>query len=185
MNRSLVSPQTLWNQWIRTPIFADSGVYTISSRYSVIRNFVTQALVPFVRGKGYLFTANPEQVTLSLLRYMFALYTGKKVKFKNPHTTVIDDHVLEFEHRFDSLELEEFWSRWSSIEDFQEGRYAHTIQYTLPQFLWASININDSPITIKIEKILEDVDEMEAHTWKKDSRGKEDPYLHESSRYDY
>lgn len=176
--------QELWEKWVRTPIFADAGVYNIGSRYAVIRNFVEKGLFPFVKRKGYLFFESPQKVTLSLLRYMFALYTGQQVIFKNPHKGIFHDHVLEFEHQFDFTEMEEFWSVWNSIEDFQDGRYAHDVQYTLSCFLWPSLNIKDSPITIKIEKILDEVEEMEAQEWKKDSKGREDPYLHESSRYE-
>jgi hypothetical protein len=182
--RELHEKQNLWETWVRTPIFADDGVYNIASRYSVILDFVKRGLVPFVKRKGYIFFDSPEKVTLSLLRYMFALYTGQKVIFKNPHKNIFPDHVYEFEHRFDSLEVEEFWAAWNTIEDFQPDRYAHVLQYTLPSFLWPSINIKDSPITLKIEKILDEVEDMEAQEWKKDSKGREDPYLHESSRYE-
>jgi hypothetical protein len=180
----LYEKQELWEKWVRTPIFADAGVYTIASRYAVILDFVERGLVPFVKKKGYIFFDNPEELTLSLLRYMFALYTNQQIIFKNHHKNAIPDHVLEFDHRFDSMEMEEFWEQWKDIEDFQEDRYAAILQHTLPNFLWSSIDLNDSPITIKIEKILDEVEEMEAYEWKKDSKGREDPYLQESSRYD-
>jgi hypothetical protein len=83
------------------------------------------------------------------------------------------------------MELEEFWERWKEIEDFQEGRSGHVLLHTLPQFLWASLNIEDSPITIEIEKILDEVAEMEEIDWRRESKGKDDPYLYDTSKVNY
>ncbi len=185
MDRARFQKQQLWEQWVRKPIFADSGVYNIASRYSVIRDFVEKGLIPFARKKGYIFFDKPEKVTLSLLRYLFAVYTGETVAFRDPHKDIYKDHIYEFEHRFDSLEIEEFWEKWKEIQDFQEGSYGHILQFTLPQFLWASLNIEDSPITIEIEKILDEVCEMEEQEWRRESKGKDDPYLHDSSKVNY
>jgi hypothetical protein len=185
MNSKRYENQTLWEQWVRKPIFATSGVYNIGSRYSVIKQFVEEGLFPFVKEKGYLFFDSPEKVTLSLLRYLFALYTGKKVIFHDPHEDIFQDHVFEFEHRFDSLEMEEFWEKWKHIEDFEEEHYAFELQYTLPLFLWPSLNIENSPITLKIEAILDEMDDMEEQEWRKESKGKDDPYLHDTSKVNY
>jgi hypothetical protein len=185
MNKDRYQKQILWEKWVRTPIFADSGVYTIDSRYSVIKDFVEKGLIPFTKKKGYIFFDRPESVTLSLLRYLFALHIGQKVVFNEPHKNIPKDHRFEFEHRFDSMELEEFWEQWKEIEDFQEGRSGHVLLHTLPQFLWASLNIEDSPITIEIEKILDEVAEMEEIEWRKESKGKDDPYLHDTSKVNY
>ena len=185
MDRTRFQNQNLWEQWVRKPIFADSGVYAIGSRYSVLRNFVEEGLFPFVEKKGYLFYESPKKVTLNLLRYMFALYRGQKVILKDPHKDIFKDHIYEFEHRFDTFEMEKFWERWKDIEDFQEGRYAYQLQFTLPQFLWLSLNIEESPITLKIEAILDEGAEMEEQDWRKESKGKEDPYLHDTAKVNY
>lgn len=177
--------EALWNSWVSKPIFADSGVYNIAPRHLIIRNFVEKGLFPLARRKGYLFSNDVQRTTNSLLRYMFALWLGQTVIFKNPHKGILKDHELEFEHRFDGMELEEFWEKWKHIEDFQEGGYASRLQYTLPAFLWASMNIEQSPITMKIEAIYDEIEEQEERDRKKEAKGKEDIYLQESSRSNY
>lgn len=181
--------QRLWLSWIRNPIFADAGVQNIAPRIDVIHEFIVRGLFPWVKSKGYEFAYPSKEITLSLLRYMFSLSLGKKVVFKNPHKSVHQDHRFEFEHRFDTLELEAFWKRWSCIEDFTEGNSASTLQFTLPDFLWASIDLSNSPITSKIESIMKEINEYEGEELigipvKRESKGKEDPYLHESMKYE-
>ena len=178
--------QKRWESWVRKPIFADSGVYNIAPRHIVLRNFVARGLFPFVKAKGYLLAKDINGVTNSLLRYLFALSEGEKVIFRNPYKDIIKDHWIEFEHRFDSLEMEEFWERWNDIEDFQESRFGNCLQHTLPQFLWASIDLEHSPIFIEIEKALDDIEDWEESQYaKKDSKGRDDPYLYDTSRVNY
>lgn len=177
--------QQRWEEFIRKPIFANNGVYAVARRFNVILDFVEEGLFPFVKSRGYVFAQNAKGVTLSLLRYMFALYEGNKVNFKNPHVKWMKDHFDEFEHRFDSLELETLWDRWGFIEDFQEQQFGEPLHYTLPSFLWASIELENSPIFIEIEKRLDDIDDLEYAQGKKVTKGKDDPYLRDTSKINY
>ena len=184
--RGIREQQRRWDAWVRKPIFADAGVYNIRPRHVVIRNFVANGLIPFVKAKGYVFAKDITGITNSLLRYLFALSEGKKVIFKNPYKEYIRDHRIEFDHRFDSLEIEEFWERWNDIEDFQDGRFGNCLQYTLPFFLWVSIDLERSPTFVLIEKALDEIEELEeAQYGKKELKGKDDPYLHDTSRINY
>ena len=178
--------EALWSSWVSKPIFGDGGVVNIAPRHVIIHQFVEKGIFPFVKRKGYIFSNNAPRVTKSLLHYMFALYLGEKVRFVNSHKGILKDHVDEFEHRFDSLEIEEFWEQWNSIQDFQDGSYASCLQHTLPGFLWYHINIEQSPITLKIESILDEIEEQEEYERrKKDTKAKEDAYLQETSRVNY
>ena len=119
MRSKAYQQQLLWEAWTRQPIFADRGVYNIAPRHVVIRDFVKNGIIPFVKRKGYIFNSDEKNITHTFLRYLFVLYQGQKVKFKNPHKKILIDHVQEFYHRFDSLEVEEFWEQWNHIQDFQ------------------------------------------------------------------
>jgi hypothetical protein len=162
-------------------IYADRGVYNIAPRHLVIRNFVQKGLMPFVRSKGYVFQGDATRVSNSLLRYLFAVYLDDKVLFKNPHKHQFEDHFDEFEHRFDTLEMEPFWERWDCIEDFQRGNFGERVKYTLPYFIWASLDLEGSPAYKKLEAIFAELDEIE----RKETKGKEDPYLHDTSKVNY
>lgn len=178
--------QSRWLPWLNTPIYADRGVYAIAPRHLVIRNFVQRGLIPFVRRKGYVFAGDVSQLSMSLLRYLFALSVGDTVKFKNPHQTVYPDHFDEFEHRFDSMELEPFWDQWGCIEDFEEGRFGERLKVTLPYFIWASLNLKASPAYQKLEALFKELDESEmTPAERKEAKLKEDPYLQDSSKLNY
>lgn len=179
-----VEKQRLWERWTREIIFMDGGVTNYAPRHCVMREFIYRGVVPFLKAKGYT-TKDPKQITLSFLRYLFTLYLGQKVRFLNPYKKESNDHLVEFEDRFDTMEMEPFWKRWGSIQDFEEGRYAHEVRYTLPYFLWTQIVLQSSPAYIKLERILDELDEMENIVRPKESKGKEDPYLQESTRYTY
>ena len=186
--RRVLTPQEKqrrWETWTQQLIYADLGVYNIAPRYLVIRNFVQKGLYPFVRSKGYTLQGDTTRISNSFLRYLFALYIGDTVKFKNPHKNVDKEHFDEFEHRFDSMEMEPFWEKWGCIEDFQDGNFGEKAKYTLPYFLWASLNLEGSPAYRKLEDLFKEIEEMEIAIERKESKAKDDPYLHDSSKVNY
>lgn len=174
----------LWDKWIRQPVYLDDGVYNIVPRYNMVKYFLQKALIPFVESKGYLFSKNFEGLYTSLLQYMFALYLDQKVRFKPAHEGVAQEHVDEFDYRFDSLEIEEFWEKWGSIEDFRMDGYASEIRYTLSSFIWVNLDLDRSPRVIQLSNLLRELDEAEQTDYgKKDPKGKDDPYLQDASRF--
>lgn len=174
--------QQLWESWGRKMIFADRGVYNIAPRQQVIYHFITRGLIPFVRGKGYVFNKDAKALTISFLRYLFALYIGDKVIFQNHYSDKeYEEHFQEFEDRFDMLELEPFWNRWGTIEDFDEDHYAAKVKAVLPYFIWASIDLESSPAYKSLEKLFDEIEEMEnAQGFRKETKGKDDAYLGDS-----
>ena len=180
---TLVQKQTMWETWVRETIFADDGVYNYSSRHAVMFDFIQKGVMPYVKRKGYVFKTDAKDITLSFLRYLFALHLGEKVIFLDPHKNEDKLHFEEFEHKFDTMEMEAFWERWGTIEDFHH--YAKKVIYLLPFFIWAQIHLQYSPAYTKLERLLDEVDDMENTKRTKESKGKEDPYLHDSSRPNY
>ena len=179
-----IQKQNLWETWIRQNIYADDGVYNVAPRHEVMRHFIEKGVFPFVQKKGYRFRENPQKVTNSFLRYLFAVYLNEKIQFLNPHKDEDSSHFDEFDHVFDTMEMEPFWEKWGSIQDFAPDHYAEKVRSTIPYFIWASLNLTNSPAYIKLEKIMNEVDEFEI-TNRKESKAKEDPYLQESSKYNY
>lgn len=179
--------EKLWDAWVRKPIFADEGVYNYAPRHIVMKEFIEHGVFPFMKSKGYRMRSNATNVTASFLRYLFELSLGSTIRMNDPHPNCLKDHREEFTHRLDSLEMEAIWDTWGSIEDFQEDHYAYKVQFVLPEFLWYWIDLENSPITIKIEAILDELDEIEATQVQrpKESRGKEDPYLHDTNKVTY
>lgn len=180
---TLVQKQSLWETWTKKMIFADRGVYNIAPRHQVMRHFVGKGLMPFVRSKGYIFNKDAKELTKTFLRYLFALYIGEKVIFNYAYKCdEFNEHFQEFDHRFDTQELEPFWERWGSIEDFDDGRYAEKVKSILPYFIWANLNLEGSPAYQDLEKLFDEIEEMEAaQGFRKEAKGKDDPYHGDSS----
>jgi hypothetical protein len=172
---------SLWDKWLNETIYADSGIYKYGPRSRVFYEFVRDGLNPFVQSKGYVFNGDVKKITKAFLHFLFAMYTGENIVFQNPYKDYEKEHFFEFQHRFDSSAIEEFWKDWCSIEDFQESSYGYKVKHILDGFLWATIDLDKSPITEMIDRILYE-EEMEE---RKDSKGKEDPYLQETSKFNY
>lgn len=178
--------QEAWEKWVRTPIFATAGIYAVGPRYAVLHEFVQRGLFPFVTGKGYVFAKDVKGITMSLLRYLFALWQGKHVKFYDPHKGCQPEHGLEFEHRFDTLVLDEFWDQWGGIQDFESDSYGYPLRYTLPFFVWANLDLNRSSIYAEVETALHDLEEYEESIYgKRNPRERDDPYLQDTSKVNY
>lgn len=185
MDYTIYQKQELWELWVRQPLYIKNSNET-ACRYAIILNFVEEGIFPFVREKGYLLKDKATTITKSLLRYMFALYLDQKVVFQNAHPDAFLEDIQEFEDQFDGLELETFWESWSSIQDFQEDRYAHSLQFTLPTFLWSHIDLENSPRVIQMERIIGEVLDMENYEYmKQNPRAREDQYLHDTSKVNY
>lgn len=175
--------QAIWEKWVRKPIFTDSGVYNIAPRHMVMRHFIERGVIPLVRAKGFSLQYDGKKLTVKYLQYLFALYLGDKVLFKRAASP--KEYFDEFEYHLDTGMMIDFWNKWGCIEDFEEGGYANEARYTLTAFLWSVLDFESSPKFIWLNKILNELDEMEREKERKEQKGKEDPYLRESSRYTY
>ena len=177
--------QSIWEKWTRQTIYADRGVYNIAPRHLVMKDFVLRGLIPFVRAKGYVFREKPALVYNSFLRLLFAYSLREKVIFKNNNKGYNREHFDEFEHRFDTMEMEPFWEQWGFIQDFEDGSYGEKVKYVLPYFIWASIQLENSSAYIQLENLFDELNEIEASQRLKETKAKDDPYLQDSSKVSY
>lgn len=169
-----------WGYWLNEPIFMDKGVINICKRKHALYKFCTDGILPFLESNGYYTFKNDTELYACILRVLFALYQGKKViphKVDYPHG---EDHYSMFLHRLDTDSWTSFWSKWGALQDFEVDAYGEKLKTILPDLLWSWIDFYNSK-TIKIlEKELIEYDEQDEF-----SRGKDDPYLQETSKRDY
>lgn len=185
MKYSIYEKQDLWDLWVRQSIYIGKSLET-APRYLAIQYFVKQGLLPFVREKGYAIKGKAEDIAMRVLQYMFALYLDEKVVFQNPHPDAYMEDIQEFDDQFDSMELEHFWNTWGYLQDFQEDAYAEKFRYTLPAFVWTQIDLENSSRVIEMEKIFQELMEIENYEYlKQNPRAKDDPYLHDTSKVNY
>jgi hypothetical protein len=164
----------LWFHWCNEQISKDGGVYSILSRKQAIWDFCFEGLQPFLRYHGYDIGMPDKDFHLAMLRLLFALYNGKRVVAKGSLYTDTEHHYT-YCHRIDTQAWQDFWKGWEELDDFQG--YAYSVQYILPEILWTWIAVERSAPFEAIEKELDDIEE--------EAKGKDDPYLQESSKRDY
>ena len=169
-----------WGYWLNESIFTDNGVYNIMKRKHAMYAFCKEGLIPFVEKKGYKFRFFDEKVVRVLLLLLYKLYQGHTV---TPLATACDNHQEQyalFLERFETDEMDQFWSTWGSIQDFDKDGYAHRLQYELIGFIWSWIDFDTSPAILRLYA---ELDESEMN--EEISKGKDDPYLQETSKRDY
>jgi hypothetical protein len=169
-----------WEYWINEPVFLDKGISNILKRKQAVSIFVKEGLLPLLESNGYKLILNEARLTKTLLQMLFALYKGEKIK---PHLldgNLPEEHLHYFEYRLDSSVWDSFWTQWGSFQDFEEGRCGESLRWTLPSFVWSWIDFESSTAIYQIQK------EIEEEIYQEEgSKGKEDPYLQETSKRDY
>jgi hypothetical protein len=166
--------------WLNEPIYTDSGVYCIQKRKYAIHSFCVNGLIPLLESHGYKFRFSDIELTRTLITLLFKLYEGHTVK---PFMIDIDNQQEQYDtfcYTLDADSWDDFWRRWGTIQDFEEDRYAHKLVYELSGFVWTWLDFDHSPTIVKLYKQLEEMDAME-----EGSKGREDPYLQETSKRDY
>jgi hypothetical protein len=170
----------LWSYWLNEPIYLDNGVTNIVKRKDAVYLFCKEGLIPFIEQKGYRFYMDDTNLYYAMLRVLFALFRKKKVMGHKVEDDYADEQYDFFCYHFDSLEWEHFWDKWGGFQDFQEDAFGHSLRYTLSELLWSWIDLGSSPKAIRLRRELEQEEEYEEIT-----KGKEDPYLVETSKRDY
>lgn len=166
--------------WLNEPIYTDSGVTSIEKRKHAIHSFCTRGLIPLLESHGYKFRFSDGDLYKNVIALLFNLFEGQKVK---PYGIEINNQEEQYDtfcYSLDTDTWDHFWKTWGTIQDFEEDRYAHRLVYELPGFVWSWLDFEHSPTVVKLYAELEDVETME-----EGSKGRDDPYLQETSKRDY
>jgi hypothetical protein len=169
-----------WNYWINEPIYMDDGVTNILKRKQAIYFFCTEGLIPFIESAGFRMIYDQKELTRVLLRLLYMLSVGNKVKpirlCERPREELYEYYC----HWLDTRDWEGFWSKWGCLQDFQPDRFGYCLRTTLSEFVWTWLDLDYSPGFEELLKELEAADYFEEGT-----KGKDDPYLQETSKRDY
>lgn len=169
-----------WDYWINESVFLDKGVTNIVKRKQAIYIFVKEGLLPLVESKGYKLILNEVQLTKTILQMLYFLREGKQIKPQPLEDCIPEEHYDYFEHVFDSFVWDTFWKKWGELQDFEEGGCGESLRISLHTFLWSWVHFDLSDAVFKLERELE-ADEY----YEEGSKGKDDPYLQETSKRDY
>ena len=168
-----------WGYWLNEPIYTDTGVFSIEKRKHIIHSFCMKGLIPLIESQGYKFRLNNTQLYRTVLDLLFQLYEGHRVM---PYIIDIDNFSEQYEtycYRIDTDAWDSFWKIWGTIQDFEENYYAHRLRYELHSYVWSWLDFERSPTVLDVYEELKEEEAMD------ESKGKEDPYLQETSKRDY
>ena len=169
-----------WGYWLNEPIFTDKGVINILKRKHALYRFCMEGILPFLESKGYFVIKNDTEFYKCILQVLFTLYQGKKVIPYKVDYSHSEDHYNMFIHTIDTSVWSSFWSRWDEIQDFERDAYGAKLKTLLPALVWSWIDFDNSKTIRILERELIEYDEQDEF-----SKGKDDPYLQETSRRDY
>lgn len=171
---------TSWDYWINEGVFLDKGVSNIVKRKQAISIFVREGLLPLLESKGYKLFLNEAQLTKTILQMLYFLRDGKEIKAQPLEECIPEEQYVYFDYVFDSSVWQRFWRYWSCLQDFDEGGCGESLQISLSSFVWSWIDFDRSDAVYKLQKELDDENYQD-----EGSKGKDDPYLQETSRRDY
>lgn len=168
-----------WAFWINQPIFIDRGIQYEKRKHAIYR-FCCDGLIPLIESVGYRFEYKDSKffhAFLSMLHLLSKGHSIRPVTVEIPHE---EEQHSEFHYRLDTDVWQEFWKKWGCIEDFDEHGYGHRLQYELAEFVWSWLDFENSPAVESLYLELKEDDSYE-----EGPKGKDDPYLQETSKRDY
>lgn len=151
---SVLRRNRFWVNWLDQEINYGTERWP---RQSVIYCFVAEDLVPFVKSFGYFFSTNEKQLAQIIARELFHCLCNKNKKLvwhsrKHNHSFREED-FQHFNDLFDTYAWERFWKRTMKWDDIEENIQAQSI---IEYAVWTCINIEDSPQTFILNRMLND-----------------------------
>lgn len=156
-----------WRDWCDEEVYYDNEEYI--PRKDLILDLAKNAIMPFVKRRGYYLSCNEHRLAECIARYM---YYGRTM-----HDVINDDYRIEdYNHYYfilDDTTWDTFWSRrllWSDLDDTK-------VREGIRHCVWTLLDLYKSPITKDVDEIL-GVRSDEDENVTTDTR---DPYLIDSS----
>ena len=168
-----------WGYWLNEPIFTEKGC-AYAKRKHILYSFCMDGLIPFVEAAGYKFAYPDAELYKIVLTSLYYMYQGKRVRANCVLLDAHEEQHARFHQTLDSDAWMKFWEAWGSIQDFDTEGYAHRMQYEFAEFVWSWLDFEHSRTVQQVYEELDDDDYQEEI-----QRGKEDPYLQETSKRDY
>jgi hypothetical protein len=169
-----------WGYWLNESIFTDEGVVNLLKRKHALYLFCYEGLIPFVESAGYKFRFAEGELYRVLLRLLYTMYQRKQVVPILNDCQYYQDQYDYFSYKLDTEMWQTFWKQWGSFQDFAVDGYAHKLHYDIAEFVWSWIDTESSPTALALYRELEEIDYYDEA-----AKGKDDPYLQETSKRDY
>lgn len=170
------SLESQFKSWLEEPTYISKGQEYAPRKYLLY--WFMDELCEFIKSKGYVFRAQPNEITLDLARCLFRAHNNLKSRAyaANP------DHSIEdydwYCYRFDFEATESFFQKWNDTDDFMKNTSSSKLLRSAFDFAWDYINIRASSETLKVDEMLDVNDSDEDGNMRgRTGRTRGDPYL--------
>lgn len=172
--------KTTWDYWINESIYIEKrGTVTVKRKQAIL-SFCKEGLRPFLQKAGYRIYYKDTELTHIVLRLLYTVHQGKKVKPLNVLCDYSKEQYDLYTYKVDTQAWDSFWNRWGQLQDFEEDSYAFRLRNELPLYIWSWLDVDNSTTVIQLWK---EIEEQEYHD--EVSKGKDDPYLVDTIKRDY
>lgn len=170
-----------WTLWCRVPIYTTQSGICQLRRSEAVTWLCSEGLLPLLQKAGYTLRLSQDQLQATLLRVLYTLDSGNHVV---PLPTHEDhpygvEHEQEYRQQLDTQAWIAFWETWGEIE-FLAPDLLSRFHLLLPTLLWSWVDLERSPQAEIVDQEIEEQEYQEEL-----SKGKEDPYLLDTSRREY
>jgi hypothetical protein len=153
-----------WREWLHTLVYIDfRDDSSVVKRFQSFQYFINEGLIPFVKAHGYIFQAN-----IHLANDLAnILYNENRQDFcrqpfsRERHGKNINDLDLDYYLNFgiSKDDWDTFWHDWQWMTDFYDDNFRNRL--LLPSFVYNRLDLENSPVTDKITRELEEEDEYD------------------------
>lgn len=170
-----------WDSWCSYPIYTTLSGLCRLRRVEAMQWFCQEGLLPLFQDAGYTIQLSQQELRDTLLRVLYTLDSGKYIRPlpTHDHHPHAQEHKTEYDQRIDTQTWIAFWEQWGQIEFLSSERLL-SFHLLLPALLWSWVDLQQSPAFDVVEKEIEEQDYQDEL-----SKGKEDPYLVDTSRREY
>jgi hypothetical protein len=170
-----------WALWCSESIYTRrNGIQTLR-RNEAVSWLCDEGLLPLFKQAGYRLRLSSPQLSAALLRVMYALASGKYIRALPTHAEYphLREHEIEYAQRLDTQTWMRFWETWGEMEFLPETPL-YKFQALVPDLLWSWTDLGQSVAVDIVEDEIREQDYQDEL-----SKGKEDPYLADTSRREY
>ena len=158
-----------WMNWLKEELVSGE------ERQWVLRSFVYQGLVPFIKSKGYVFACSNETLVATIARELFYIRGGRRLK-KQWHSPAFNRYTEEDESHFHYIlneeSWDEFWEGWEKLFDENSVKERNIVQNAV----WTCLDLERSPQTAELYEGYDTNGQEEVTQFKPRASGY-DPYL--------
>jgi hypothetical protein len=155
-----------WRKWLHTLVYIDfRDDSSVVKRYQAFQYFIKEGLIPFVTSHKYVFHTGIDLANdLANLLYLkpptdFCRQSFERNVYGRTNRSIDLDYYQSFGIPKEDWDI--FWKDWQWMTDFMDENFRN--QYLMHDFVYNRLDLENSEVTEKITRELEEEDDFEEH----------------------